>query len=355
MSPDDTNTTAARSWKSRIVLMVKVAIFALVVWGLWRSLDNAYQELQQQQLSWRQIDGRWLVASAAIYLAGSLPMGIFWFAILRSFRQHPRPLETLRAFYIGHLGKYVPGKAMVVILRAGLIRSERVDTSVATVSVFVETLTMMAVGGFLAAIALAVWFREQPLLLLLAIGLVMGMGLPTVPPLFRTAVRMLGVRKASPAVEEALQGLSWRLMALGWAANVVGWSLIVGSYWAVLWALPMPTAEAEAVRQTPALVIPVMTASVCLAMTAGFVSLLPGGLGIREFIVLTLVQPVFGPVVAVASAVLLRVAWMGGEAAAAAAFYVYPGGGRQSDYGIQNEYGISRSGAHHTHATSDDD
>jgi len=46
--------------------------------------------------------------------------------------------------------KYVPGKALVVILRAGLIRSRRVNAVVAAISVFYETLTMMAVGSFLA-------------------------------------------------------------------------------------------------------------------------------------------------------------------------------------------------------------
>ncbi len=70
-------------------------------------------------------------------------------------------LNTLRAYYIGHLGKYVPGKAMVVILRTVMVRGHRVDAAVAAVSVFFETLTMMAVGAFMAAGILAVRLRKE--------------------------------------------------------------------------------------------------------------------------------------------------------------------------------------------------
>ncbi len=49
---------------------------------------------------------------------------------------------------------------MVVILRAGLIRGPGVDASLAVVSVFFETLTMMSVGALLAAAIVAGWFRD---------------------------------------------------------------------------------------------------------------------------------------------------------------------------------------------------
>ena len=70
-------------------------------------------------------------------------------------------LETTRAYYVGHLGKYVPGKALVVIIRTGLISGPRVDTTVAAVSIFIETLTMMAVGAFLAADRSAATMTER--------------------------------------------------------------------------------------------------------------------------------------------------------------------------------------------------
>ena len=103
--------------------------------------------------------------------------GVFWHRILRALGQNVGFWTALRAFYIGHLGKYVPGKAMVVILRAGMIRGPGVDASLAVVSVFFETLTMMSVGALLAAGIVAVWFREQPLLLWASLGMLAVAGL----------------------------------------------------------------------------------------------------------------------------------------------------------------------------------
>ena len=59
--------------------------------------------------------------------------------------------------------------------------------------------------------------------------------------------------------------------------------------------------------------LPLLTASVALAMVAGFLSLLPGGIGVRELVVIPLLSPVFGQVAAILSAVLLRLVWMAAE------------------------------------------
>ncbi len=57
-------------------------------------------------------------------------------------------------------------------------------------------------------------------------------------------------------------------------------------------------------------------------MVAGFLSLIPGGIGVRELIVIPLLQPHFGAVVAIISAILLRVSWMVAELLMAGILYV---------------------------------
>ena len=79
----------------------------------------------QGEYSW-DFDPGWLGLAGVLYLLGLLPAGLFWHRVLLVLGQDARLGETLRAYYIGHLGKYVPGKAMVVVIRAGLIRSHRV-------------------------------------------------------------------------------------------------------------------------------------------------------------------------------------------------------------------------------------
>ena len=151
--------------------------------------------------------------------------------------------KSLRAFYLGHLGKYVPGKAMVVILRAGMIRGPGVDASLAVVSVFFETLTMMAVGALMAAGIVAVWFRGQPLLFWASLGMMAVAGLPTLPPVFRRLVRLVGLGRLKPAQLEKLDGLGYGTVILGWVLNVIGWTILGLSYWAVLRALGAASGE----------------------------------------------------------------------------------------------------------------
>jgi uncharacterized membrane protein YbhN (UPF0104 family) len=337
-----------RSWTKLAKLAFRFAVLALVCIGIANTVTKAWDEFQQQQwtlrielrqtrtrieqlqqtqnpdqqqinelcqqeadlvsqqFSLRQISVTWLVVAAAFYMVGLLPCWLYWHQTLEAMGQRPRLLETLRAYFLGHLGKYVPGKAMVVVLRTDGVRSERVDTTVAAASVFVETLTMMAVGAFVAA-AILLATTDQSQLGLLAVVLMLCSGIPTLPPIFRRIVRTIQLRKISENIDDAIRGLNFRLALVGWLTISVGWYLLGLSLWATLQAIP-------GTEQTLAATFDIMllsTASVALAMVAGFLSLLPGGVGVRDYLVMALVAPVFGSnVIAVCSAVLLRLVWL---------------------------------------------
>ncbi len=311
--------TAEKAPKPRAIVWLKSAvrllILVLVGWGIGRTAQNARGEFAREGLDWSQLHIGWLGLASLIYLIGMLPSCLFWWRILRAMGQQPRFLSTLRAFYIGHLGKYVPGKALVVVLRTGLIRSDRVDTTVAAASVFIETLTLMAVGAVVAAAILGTLLRDQPGFLLLAICLAIGAGLPTYPPLFRRALRLLRVHRANPEIDRAIDGLDARLMGTGWVMITLGWVCFGLSLWATMLALP------DAMLKPTLNDLPLLTAAVALAMVAGFLSLLPGGIGVRELIVIPLLAPHFGQVAAILTAVLLRIVWMAAEVLAAAVLY----------------------------------
>ena len=311
---------APSSRKRWLVRAAKLLVVVLVVWAVRRTLVDAWQQLDEHQ--WHLEPG-WLVLAGGLYLLGLLPAGLFWHRALRTLGQDAQLGETLRAYYIGHLGKYVPGKAMVVVIRAGLIRSHRVDTAVAVVSVFLETLTMMAVGAFIAAAVLAARFADQGFLLAVALGLMAVAGLPTLPPVFRRLARLAGVGKSDPTTGKSLQRLGYGTLLLGWVAMAIGWVILGLSLWAVLRAMGIAHLEpfAELARYT---------ASVSLAMVAGFLSGVPGGAGIRELILTELMAPYIGQaapqataeVAALASAVALRLVWLLSELAISGALYV---------------------------------
>lgn len=304
--------TSRRRWVFAIKTLIRLLVLSLVGWGIWRTVAKAADQWPED-LSWIDIDPAWFALAGVFYAAGLVPCWVFWHRTLLAMGQAPNWRESLRAFWIGHLGKYVPGKAMVVILRTSLVQSDRVSKTVAATSVFVETLTMMSVGAFLSSVIL-LFVSDNIWLTLLAVGLMAGSGIPTLPPIFRRVVRMLRVEKANPQIETAIAGLNYSLVLTGWISIAGGWLLLGASLWATLHALP---GTAPALAQ-----LPLLTAAVGLAMVAGFLSLIPGGLGVRDLILMELLVPDYGPVAAFASAILLRLAWLLSELLISAILYV---------------------------------
>ena len=285
---------------------IKLLIVVIVLWCVRRTLVDGREKLGEYR--WR-FDIWWLAAAGGLYLLGTLFSGIFWHRALRALGQDVRLPHALRAYYIGHLGKYVPGKAMVVVLRAGLVRGEGVDTALAAAGVFFETLTMMAVGAFMSAAIVAIWFHEQTLLFCAALAVMLVAGLPTLPPVFRRLVRLVGVGRANPAIAEKLANLGYRVMFTGWVLTSLGWVVLGMSLWAVLMSL-------GAVDSNPFARLHIYTAVVTLATVAGFVSFVPAGVVVREVVLAVLLAPYLGPAgeaVGSVSAILLRLVWLVAE------------------------------------------
>lgn len=303
MSDEQTVIQKQTSIKRWLLTAGKVFVVVLVFWFVRHTIYEAIEQLSEQPL---QLRYGWLIVAAGIYLVGLLPAALFWHRLLINLGQDAGLGETLRAYYIGHLGKYVPGKAMVVVIRTGLIRGRRVNTGVAAASVFYETLTMMSVGALLAAGILAVWFREHAFLCLLALGLMVAAGLPILPPIFRRLAKFARIGRSDPLIAEKLERLGPGALLVGVSAMAISWILLGVSLWAVLRA--MNVQDAGLITN-----LPLYVAAVALAMVAGFLSLIPGGAFIREMVLTELIAPHFGDMVALVSAIILRLAWLGGE------------------------------------------
>lgn len=338
---DSADQSARKAWLLRIV---KLAIAVAVVVGLAHTVRSAYRELiahqerirgeiaeidhqlennpdPQSQVDLRQQRDRlvsqqpnlaavdwWRVAVAAIiYLASLLPAAIFFYQVLRHMNQQPRWSDAVRAHILGHMGKYVPGKAMVVVLRTGAIAGPNVRAGVAVVAAFVETLLMMAVGGTLAGL-LVVCLRMPIEITLLAIGLAICAAVPTIPPLFRFVVRKISQSKLGSGKGLDDAGINWQLMACGWGWMLLMWTAIGASF-----ALLVQAAPGVLVESFTSADYMLATAAIALAMVAGFISLLPGGAGIRELVLSTLLAPRFGLVPALVAAILARLVFLAVE------------------------------------------
>jgi len=298
-----------RRW---IVLAVKLLIVVVVLWLVRGTMKQSWSYLVEHP---RSLSPNWLALSGGLYLLALLPEGLFWHWTLKALGQDVGLFETLRAYYIGHLGKYVPGKAMVIVLRTGLIHSHRVDTSIAVASVFLETLTMMAVGACIAVPVLAIWFSHNPAFIAAAVATAIVGGLPTLPPVFSRLARLLGVGRSSPAVAQKLAGFDYRTLICGWTAMVAGWVVMGTSLWAMLRGLGC---EADLAQSWY-----LYTAIVAMAVVVGFASMIPGGLFAREAVFTGLLAPMLGgdASTALIVAAALRLTWLVAELLISAILY----------------------------------
>jgi len=306
---------ASRRWAWLAIL--KLALAIVVCGFVTRSLHAAWSELTLQGASWTAIRWPWVLMSGAAYLGGMLPMGIYWYWVLRAVGETPTLARTLQAFYVSQLGKYVPGKVTVVLVRMSMLQGEHVDQRRVTLSVFVETLTMMAVGAACGAIFLFAMFCREPTRYIPMLGVSLALlaiaGIPTAPPLLRLVLNRLTKARAGNQPAGSLLALNGRLLAFGWLLNLPGWTLFGISYWAALRSLPLAT-----VQDISFGMLPRVTASIGLSVVAGFVSMLPGGAFVREWVLQELMSPVVGAAAAIMSAIWVRLIWIAAEGSIAA-------------------------------------
>lgn len=301
-----------KRWTRHLVTGLKLAIFALLCYAIYHALDSGREQLSQH--TWH-VEPWWLVASGVIYLTSLLPPAIFWHRILLATDQPALLGESIRAYYISQLGKYVPGKWMVVLLRRVLLRDPKVEHTVVAASVFFETFTFLAVGAAISAIVLVIWHPRQLPLIATAAGSVVLLGAPTVPYLFEFLLRKLGVTRLNPTAGRKFRQITWPMLFVGWTGLAFGWLLQGASLWATLRGL-------GACDSGPFHELSLHTTAVALSVVAGFLSQIPGGLAVREWVSAQLIEPMYGPSVAIVSAIFYRLVLVVSELSISIILYV---------------------------------
>ena len=268
-------------WKPVLKWTLFVVVLTFIVQralAMWRDAPAVDVELHSG----------WLLASAVTYALAWLPCVAFWRSMLAALGHRVSWRDAIHAYYVGHLGKYVPGKAMVLVLRASLLRTSGCPGRISAITATYETLVTMGAGAAIVIVLAPVaagdelWRRLpawlQPLrdwsglsgLLVLSM---IAAGLPLIARLFtRIARRMTPAEQAG-----AIPGISTGMLARGLAVVSLGWLLQAVSLGCTL----------HAVGAGEALVVdfPLWLLAVTISTVGGFVVLVaPGGLGVREFL-----------------------------------------------------------------------
>jgi glycosyltransferase 2 family protein len=269
-----------------VKLLLAVAVIGGVVWQFVQILGSA--ELQENPPPMRP---GWMAVCVACYVAAFAFPATYWQHLLGVTGTRPPLAAALNAYYVGHLGKYVPFKAWALVLRTMLIYPYGVRPGIAVATAIYETLTFMAAGALLAVLLLTVCTLNEDKRWLAA-GLLLGAGWPLIPGVYNRIVDRLTAlaRKAAARQSGAekdiadLPRLRARTLLFGLAWTACGWCAMGMSLWALIQAvIPEPTPWTwDAWGRC--------TAFVALGYVAGFLILFtPGGLGARELILKPLV------------------------------------------------------------------
>jgi len=334
-APSPSSPPKTRSpWKKRLVATAKFLLFALIVAWIANRLSKDWAAISRYD--WSPRPG-WLLASGLFYLAAYVPSAYFWRTAICWLGGAPDVFSAFKAFYVSQLGKYVPGKALVVVIRAALVASDKTKASVAAVCVFYETLTTMATGALLSALIVAVYFREHWLYSALALLTAFCVGLPLLPPIFVRVLSILRVGKNDPTLQERFRALTWRSLLVGVGLSSVLWLFFGLSLWAAIGALGVAVGSFWPSAH-------LLVAASALAVVFGFaVAVAPGGLGVREAALTILLIPFFetllqapenaafttsAETLATIVALVQRLVSIVAEIAAVVAFYVVSFAGR---------------------------
>jgi len=242
-----------------------------------------------------------LVGCLGLYLVQVLAAGLAWHFWLRAVREASRPALATSLFAISQFAKYVPGGIAQHIARVAL--GERHGLSRPGMIV---TITLEQSWALVAGVAVAVMVTlllgsvpdgislPSPLTLALLISLAL-----TLPP----ALIWLGGYRRPPFLDRWLG--AWRA-AHPRARTVAACFLLYAAGIANSgWTIDLLARHVLGAQEGHVLVAISVSA---VAWVAGFVTLVsPGGIGVREAVLLAGLTPAYGPGVALAAAVSYRV------------------------------------------------
>jgi uncharacterized membrane protein YbhN (UPF0104 family) len=302
--------------------VLRWAIAIAVIVALYDAGRKAVADAEQKTAT-LDLQFDWLSAAAGFYLLGWLLQSGPWMLSLPSFGGGPSGPRTLAAYLVSHLGKYVPFKFMVFVLRKGML--PKTPTFPIIAATFFETFATMAAGSLLAFVTLLTFFEGAPWQVYLATGgLAAAFCFAISPGVYRLAVRVLimqrtGVREVdSPGIETQkfrVPAPSPMVLSAALSISIVSWSFISLSY-----ACVVRGCGAEVPAGS---LVPLALLATPLAAVGGFISMIPGHLGVREWVLTSLAKPILGnSLVPLAAAVVFRLVTLAVEAVVGGGLYL---------------------------------
>ena len=275
----------ARRWLWALQGLVTLAVVGFV----GRSIVRNWTEFRSLHVVLSIAPG-WIAAAVAMVFFTYAMQVESWRRILAGWGQHLEFGPAARTWSVANLGRYVPGKVWSVAGLVVLAQRAGVQAGPAAASAFV--IQAVSLGSGVATVAAATPHSAPPLRLALA-GLAAAATILVLA--WRPTALWLGrwVRAFAP-----LEPLSLSAVLAATVLTVLSW----GTYGAALWML------ARGLIPDASLPLGTAIGAFTLGYILGLLALFaPGGVGVRELVLIGLLAPFLGSGGAVAVSVASRV------------------------------------------------
>ena len=275
-------------WINLIGIGIGIAGLIFVAVRIGRDRDEIAEALGSA-------DPLWLAVSLASGLCAMTLLGVNWLVIIRHASSPAPTRRGLNWFFVGQLGKYVPGGFWPIVGQAELAHRAAMPRSIAYSTTALSMVAMLLGAATTAAVT----------------GLASPAGSRVVPLLLAFGVVACGLVLASEQIRARLHTIAdrvtkreLRLPEAAWFTGIVTRYLPV---WVLFSGMNLFVVKALGRNLDTALTITIIFVT-CVSWIAGFVIIgLPGGLGVREAVFISMMTAPLGAGLAVSVAVVSRV------------------------------------------------
>lgn len=280
----------------RWVALVAVLLFAVAyVTSSWDGITTGIGRL----------DGPAVLGALGLVGVGLVSAMLSWRAVLGGLGSHLPPLAAARVYFLGQLGKYVPGSVWPILAQAELSNEYGVPRARAGFAAITQMLIGLVVGIAVAAVSLAA-SAPGALVTYWWLGLVAVAGVVALVPAVFNRASAVALRLARRDGDQV--PLSARSIGASAAWCVVMWLAFGAQIWLMARGLGTPSSTLFALA----------TGGYALAWVVGFVIIvLPAGAGAREAALVLALAPVLDRDNALALALVSRFLMLLGDAGAA--------------------------------------
>lgn len=269
---------------------------ALIVGFLIRHLWNNWAEVRTSRIGWDFQPG-WIAGSLALVLGTYALLIESWRRMLAGWGPRLGWWDSARIWVLSSMGKYIPGKIWAVAGMALLAQRRGVPPWAATASAILLQVASIGTGALIVAVTgVAALESRRPgsttALLAVVAASVVGLAAIGWPPIAARVVRRLAPAGTAPATPAAAA------LLFGIAINALAWV----TYGAALWLL------ARGVLPEVQLGLGDAIGGFAASYVAGLLVLLaPGGVGVRESVLVFMLQDRIGLGNALALAAVSRI------------------------------------------------